>query len=317
VTLTLLIIALTSVISLTTLLSPEASDLVDLFILDKAAVAAGEYWRLWTVTLLHADFLHLAFNMYALYLAGTIVERWYGSIRFGAIYLACAAAGSTASFVFGGDAPSVGASGAVFGLFGILLAAGRLHHPVDPRSRGIVSQLLFLVVLNLVLGFSSGGSIDNAAHLGGLAAGLWLGALIPPTGVPTMSSLWHKPGESRAAVGRATAPVYVFALGIAAVGVAVVAGVAVGTDQRSGVGSVDTPAVIAQVMPLGLTTLAVSRSARARRRRPGQRGERAEPAEGAEVPRQPPHSTGSSDLRRSVPSAPIAASGRGPTHGPG
>jgi len=47
------------------------------------------------VTLLHGDFLHLAFNMYALYLAGTIVERWYGSIRFGAFYLACAAAGST------------------------------------------------------------------------------------------------------------------------------------------------------------------------------------------------------------------------------
>ncbi len=45
-------------------------------------MAAGEYWRLWTVTLLHGDFLHLAFNMYALYLAGTVVERWYGSIRF-------------------------------------------------------------------------------------------------------------------------------------------------------------------------------------------------------------------------------------------
>ncbi|HEX6868858.1 MAG TPA: rhomboid family intramembrane serine protease [Candidatus Limnocylindrales bacterium] len=234
VTLTLVLIAVTTVISLTTLLSTEASDLVDLLILDKALVAAGEYWRLWTVTLLHGDFLHLAFNMYALYLAGTIVERWYGSIRFGAFYLACAAAGSTASFVFGGDAPSVGASGAVFGLFGILLAAGRLHHPVDRQSRGVVSQLMFLVILNIVLGFASGGSIDNAAHLGGLAAGLWLGALIPPTGVPTMSSLWHKPGETRAAVGRATAPGYVIALGLAVVGVVVVAGIAFGTNQRVG-----------------------------------------------------------------------------------
>ena len=68
--------------------------------------------------------------------SGTIVERWYGSIRFLAFYLACAAAGSTASFVFGGDVPSVGASGAIFGLFGILLAAGRIHHPVDRQSRG-------------------------------------------------------------------------------------------------------------------------------------------------------------------------------------
>ena len=109
--------------------------------------------------------------------------------------------GRPASFVFGGDAPSVGASGAIFGLFGILLAAGRIHHPVDRQSRGVVSQLMFLVIINIVFGFASGGPIDNAAHLGGLAAGLWLGALIPPTGVPTMSSLWHKPGETRAAVG--------------------------------------------------------------------------------------------------------------------
>ena len=246
VTLTLILIAVTTVISLTTLLSTEAQDLVELFILDKALVAAGEYWRLWTVTLLHGDFLHLAFNMYALWLAGTIVERWYGSIRFGAFYLACAAAGSTASFVFGGDAPSVGASGAVFGLFGILLAAGRLHHPVDRQSRGVVSQLMFLVILNIVLGFASGGSIDNAAHLGGLAAGLWLGALIPPTGVPTMSSLWHKPGETRAAVGRATAPGYVIALGLAVVGVVVVFGLAFGTNQRIGDASPvqDVPAIV-------------------------------------------------------------------------
>jgi hypothetical protein len=94
---------------------------------------------------------------------------------------------------------------------------------------------MFLVIINIVFGFASGGSIDNAAHLGGLAAGLWLGALIPPTGVPTMSSLWHRPGETRAAVGRATAPAYVLVLGIAVVGVLVAAGIAVGTNQRTGV----------------------------------------------------------------------------------
>ena len=89
------------------------------------------------MTLLHGDLLHLAFNMYALYLAGTIVERWYGSLRFLAFYLACAAAGSVGSFVFGGDIPSVGASGAVFGLFGVLLAAGTDPPPgrsAEPRA---------------------------------------------------------------------------------------------------------------------------------------------------------------------------------------
>jgi rhomboid protease GluP len=194
-TLTLLIIAVTSIVSLTAYFSAEGQQLYDLLQLDKQAVADGEYWRLWTVTLLHGDILHLAFNMYALYLAGTVVERWYGSLRFLAFYLACAAAGSTASFVFGGDNPSVGASGAVFGLFGILLAAGRVHHPVDRQSRPIMSQLLVLVVINIVFGFASGNRIDNAAHLGGLAAGLWLGALVPPTRVPTLSSLWQRPGN--------------------------------------------------------------------------------------------------------------------------
>ena len=156
---------------------------------------------------------------------------------------------------------AVGASGAVFGLFGILLAAGRLHHPVDPQSRGVVGQLMFLVILNIVFGFASGGSIDNAAHLGGLAAGLLLGALIPPTGVPTMSSLWHKPGEKRAAVGRASAPGYMVAIGLAVVGVVVVAGIAFGTGQRVGVGG----SPVASVASLGLVGRAAGRSAERRR----------------------------------------------------
>src|SRR6185295_16948345 len=136
-------------------------------------------------------------------------------------------------FVFSGDAPSVGASGAIFGLFGILLAAGRIHHPVDRQSRAIVSQLVVLILINLAFGFASGGAIDNAAHLGGLAAGLWLGALVPPTGVPTLSSLWHRPGESRSTAGTATVPGYVMVLGLAVVGVVVAAGIAVGTNDRS------------------------------------------------------------------------------------
>ena len=109
---------------------------------------------------------------------GRIVERWYGSLRFLVFYLACAAAGSIGSFVFGGDVPSVGASGAIFGLFGLLLAAGRVHHPVDRQSRALVGQLGMLILINIVFGFAIPG-IDNAAHLGGLAAGLWLGALMP------------------------------------------------------------------------------------------------------------------------------------------
>ena len=236
ITLTLLIIAVTSIVSLTALFTDAETSkaIFELLQLDKNAVAHGEYWRLWSVTLLHADLLHLGFNMYALYLAGTIVERWYGSLRFLAFYLACAAAGSTASFVFGEGNLAVGASGAIFGLFGVLLAAGRIHHPVDRQSAAIMSQLLFLIVINIAFGFASGGSIDNAAHLGGLAAGLWLGALLPPTGVPTLSALWHQPGVARTGVGRASAPLYVTVLGLGVVGVVVTVGVLFGTNERLG-----------------------------------------------------------------------------------
>jgi len=256
VTLTLVIIAVTSIVSLTAMLSNDGQAIYDLLQLDKPAVAAGEYWRLWSVTLLHSssDPLHLIFNMYALYLAGTIVERWYGSIRFLLFYLACAAAGSTASFVFGGDVPSVGASGAIFGLFGILLAAGRIHHPVDRQSRSIVSQIGVLILINIAFGFASGGSIDNAAHLGGLAAGLWLGALIPPSGVPTLSSLWQRPGGNWAAAGQATAPAYVMALGLAVVGIVVAAGIAVGSNERTNPLADSAPLARAVVYSLPKTT---------------------------------------------------------------
>lgn len=233
ITVTLALVALTSAVSLIAL-APEGQGVFSLFLLDKPAVAAGEYWRLWTVTLLHGSLLHLLFNMYALWLAGPIVERWYGRIRFLGFYLACAAAGSTASFVFGGDAPAVGASGAIFGLFGVLLAAGRLHHPVDRQSRALVGQLGMLILLNLVIGFSAGGAIDNAAHIGGLVAGLWLGALIVPSGVPTLSSLWQRPstGSVPGPPRRAPAPGYIAVIGIGVVTIVVAAGIAIGTAER-------------------------------------------------------------------------------------
>lgn len=227
---TTILIAASVIVSLTALLSDEGSFLFDAFQLDKGAVAAGEYWRLLTVTLLHGSLLHLGFNMYALYLAGPIVERWYGSARFLLIYLACAAAGSVGSFVFGGDAPSVGASGAIFGLFGVLLAASRLHHPVDRQSRMLVSQLGMLILINIAFGFAVRG-IDNAAHLAGLAAGLWLGAVLPPTRVQTLASMWQRVTEARVAhMARLPAFVPVVALGV--VLIAVVAGLLFGTSAR-------------------------------------------------------------------------------------
>jgi membrane associated rhomboid family serine protease len=237
ISVTTILIAATVIVSLSALLSQEGQSLYGAFQLNKEAVAAGEYWRLWTVTLLHGSELHLFFNMYALYLAGRIVERWYGSLLFLAFYLTCAAAGSIGSFVFGGDLPSVGASGAIFGLFGLLLTAGRIHHPVDRQGRALVGQLGMLIIINLVFGFVVPG-IDNAAHLGGLAAGLWLGAVIPPTRVQSLASLWQRAGEVGATstarvAGLAKVPLIVPALAIGLVAVVVLAGLVVGTALRA------------------------------------------------------------------------------------
>lgn len=234
ITVTMAILGLTCIVTLIAWLWTDGAQVTQLLELDKAAVADGEYWRLWTVTLLHIDPLHLFFNMYALWLTGPIVERWYGRLRFLALYLLFAASASTASFLFGPGNFAVGASGAVFGLLGILLSAGRLHHPVDRQSRGLVSQIGTLIVINLVFGLALSGVIDNFAHIGGLIAGLWMGALVVPTGVPTLSSFWSRPTGTPAAAQRVgTAPVLEL-IAVAVLVAVVAAGVAVGTAERNG-----------------------------------------------------------------------------------
>jgi membrane associated rhomboid family serine protease len=231
-------IAVTAVVSVAAF--EPRSGLFELLALDKLRLAQGEYWRLWTVTLLHGSYLHLFFNMYALYLAGSLVEQIYGPRLFALMYLLAAAAGSVGSFLFGGDAPSVGASGAVFGLFGVLLAVSRTHHPVlDRRGQMLLGQIGGLIVLNLVfgLGFNVvGGNIDNFAHVGGLIAGLWLGFLLVPGGVPTLSSLWQRSGGGDLVTAPGAGALRM--LGVLALIVAIAFGVVVGSQARKGGASV-------------------------------------------------------------------------------
>ncbi len=200
-------------------------DLFGILQLDKPAMAASiqDAYRLFTVTLVHAPLtvmpLHLIFNMYALYLAGPFAERLYGRSGFLFLYLVTAAGGSLASFAFGDAGRGVGASGAVFGLFGLLIAVQYIHRPMlDRGSRAFMGQLIGLVILNLILGFALGG-IDNWAHIGGLVTGLWLGFLLAPRNVPTMRSLWVRQGSTPGTI--------VPALGAAVTNVVRIAGLAV------------------------------------------------------------------------------------------
>ena len=196
------ILAITAIISLALLLTraPDGgpSELETLLRLDKGAMFyANEYWRLLTVALVHGSIIHLGFNMYALWIIGPIVEGLYGPGRLLGIYLVCAAAGSAASYATSAS-PGVGASGAVFGLFGALLVADRVHKPALTRNaRNLTLQIGMLIGINLLIGFSLPG-IDNAAHIGGLLAGAALGFLLVPTGT-TLGSFWSRPSTDPAA----------------------------------------------------------------------------------------------------------------------
>ena len=219
------IIAVTTVVSFVAL----AGDgyLTELLMLDKPGLAAGEWWRLLTPTLVHGGLMHLALNMFALWIAGSFVERLYGPVTMLLLYLLTAAAGSAASFVFGGPAPSVGASGAVFGMFGVLFAVQRIHDPVlDRRARAALGQVGGLIAVNLVFGLvmtGGGVPIDMAAHVGGLLAGLWLGFLLVPGNVQTLNGMWQRPDGS-AEGGRELAVVRIAGvLGLVAIIIVVVA----------------------------------------------------------------------------------------------
>jgi rhomboid protease GluP len=132
-------------------------------------VFAGEWWRVFTVVLTHAGWLHIGSNMLVFFQLGNIVESHYGKPRFGIILLVSALVASFSSlWLDPANQPSVGASGMIFGLFGVMLITGK-RMGVDFR------QILGLLLLNIAFSFVPG--VDWHAHAGGLVGGL-LTALI-------------------------------------------------------------------------------------------------------------------------------------------
>ncbi|MGN6378626.1 MAG: rhomboid family intramembrane serine protease [Gaiellales bacterium] len=134
-------------------------------VLDRTDVANGEWWRLVTSNFVHFGVLHIAFNMYALYLLGTVLERYIGSARFALVYFVSGLAGSFGALLMTPNSFSGGASGAIFGVMGALF--------VLERQRGV--QLLGgpiggLIVINLVFTFAIP-NISVGGHIGGLIGG--------------------------------------------------------------------------------------------------------------------------------------------------
>lgn len=164
-------------------------------------VAHGEWWRVVTAGFLHYGLIHLAMNMWALYILGSLTERVLGRARFLAVYFVALLAGSFGALVVTPGALTVGASGAIFGLLGALL--------VVARSRGVRladTGLVGVLVLNLVITFGIPG-ISIGGHLGGLVGGAAATAavvMLPPL-VRGARGLAHDAGALIVCVGLAAA----------------------------------------------------------------------------------------------------------------
>ena len=133
-------------------------------------VFAGEWYRIFTVVLTHASWMHLASNMLVFFQLGNLVEIFYGKLRYSAILLISALVASFVCLYLNPvNQPSVGASGMIFGLFGVMLAVGK-KMGVDYR------QVLGLLALNIVFSFAPG--VDWHAHAGGFIGGLLAGYIL-------------------------------------------------------------------------------------------------------------------------------------------
>ena len=139
----------------------------------KPLIDQGEWWRLVSPIFIHIGFLHLLFNSFALYIFGPTAEWLFGKFRFLLFYVLSGIIGNVASYVFNPYSISAGASGAIYGLFGMYLYLyWRAKHYVDAETgKGILA----LVVVNLLLSLGQG--IDLAAHIGGLFGGFLLTSL--------------------------------------------------------------------------------------------------------------------------------------------
>lgn len=146
-------------------------------------VQRGELWRLIAAMFLHVGWVHWAANSWTLWQLGTLYELLFGSKRFTIVYFVSGIVAGIASSLYS-HGPAVGASGAIFGILGAFIfsvwRSPQYRH--QPWTKGLISQLVFWIVVNIVISYRFP-FIDKVAHLGGLITGLLLGFLphrVPP-----------------------------------------------------------------------------------------------------------------------------------------
>ncbi|WP_439880869.1 rhomboid family intramembrane serine protease [Pontibacter sp. MBLB2868] len=160
-------------------MNPDANRLVDIGANFGPYTLTGEWWRLFTSMFLHGGVVHLLFNMVALVQIGMQLEALIGRVQFAVAYLLCGLAGSITSlwWISPEISVSVGASGAIFGMFGLLLVVMLLERELAWKDKkAILTNMAVVIGINLAYGMRGG--IDNAAHVGGLLSGMAYGAVL-------------------------------------------------------------------------------------------------------------------------------------------
>lgn len=184
---TYVIIALTAFVYLLTLIPGIGASIQDTLLFFAPTIypeltGRFEPWRLLTAALVHGGFFHLALNMLALFMIGSSLEPLLGKARFLTLYVLSALGGSVAVALLSFLTPVVGASGAIFGLFGALLVIGR-HIGAN------IAGIAIVLGINLVIGFVPNFNVSWQAHIGGLVVGLLVGFIFTRTRAPRQRAL--------------------------------------------------------------------------------------------------------------------------------
>ncbi len=165
------LIAINIVLFLYMVLTSNEESFINSFAVYGPFIRNGQYYRLITGGFIHGGILHLLFNCYALYIIGTQAENYFGKLKYIISDFLSLVSSSVLSMLFlGSEGLSVGASGAIFGLMGALLYFGYYYRVY--LGNVLKSQILPLIIINLVIGFTPNSGIDNAGHIGGLIGGL-------------------------------------------------------------------------------------------------------------------------------------------------
>ena len=183
-----IVIFLLMALSGVNIVSPDTDSLIKWGASLNPLIAQGESWRLFTNVFVHIGIIHLLLNMYALAYVGLLLEHRIGTFKFTIAYVCAGIAASLVSVCWHSFTVSAGASGAIFGLYGVFLALLTGNFIDKAMRKALLTSISIFVGYNLIYGLKEG--IDNAAHIGGLLSGLLIGfSMIPSLKNPGQRTL--------------------------------------------------------------------------------------------------------------------------------